>query len=527
MATAAQLAQRRALVAAATRRRLPRPAAMPRAQLPRPIAYTRALTDVAAELNDALAAALNDELGVRVDAADGDAAVPPFNRAGLFARLQRLAAGVVKRRGSLIDRAIDACTESVASKSKAEWTRQAKAAVGIDLAAIEPNLAPVMSTFRRANLELITSMAKDKIERVKAILDDAPNARVETIRDRILEEGGVTKRQAALIARDQVLSLNAQVTQRRHAAAGVSKYIWRTSGDGDVRPAHRALDGKVFSYDDPPVVDAKKGRREHPGEDYQCRCTAEPVIEGFDEVEGPATRKDAGDFKEGDHPRAKDGQFTAAGGGGRGPLRAKEKTKGGPPKGTPTTPAPKPPVTYPRGESSNSSYDQLKPTDPRPPRTKLSDVPSSTPEVLPPWHHDGTHRPEGELNEEDRKLETMEPKEQVVVRYLLQDGNPVRLRAHDPSGPRSADTELKTGQPVEIKTVSAGANKPEDATKRQMAEARGQARMVVIDARLTPLTEAEADNAVAREQPRNAGKIDCVRIIGNGFDKTYHSITKP
>jgi SPP1 gp7 family putative phage head morphogenesis protein len=231
----------------------------------------------------------------------------------------------VKRRGSLIDRVIDAVAANVTSFTKTEWARQAKAVVGIDLATIEPNLTPTINSFRRANVELITSMARDKVERVKAILDDAPNARVETIRDRILEEGGVTKRQAALIARDQVLSLNAQVTQKRHAAAGIERYIWRTSGDGDVRPAHRALDGKVFSYDDPPVVDAKKGRREHPGEDYQCRCTAEPVIEGFDEVEEPAAQARTDEFKESMVSRAPSGRFTSGGGGGRGPLRAKEK----------------------------------------------------------------------------------------------------------------------------------------------------------------------------------------------------------
>lgn len=161
-----------------------------------------------------------------------------------------------------------------------------------------------MRRFRAENLDLITSMAKDKVARVAKILDDAPNARVETIRDRILEEHGVTKRQAALIARDQVLSLNAQVTQARHEAAGVTRYVWRTSGDADVRPAHQVLDGKTFSYDDPPVVDPKKGRREHPGQDYQCRCTAEPIIEGFDEV-AKADRADADDdFDPREHPKS-------------------------------------------------------------------------------------------------------------------------------------------------------------------------------------------------------------------------------
>ncbi|MBK6532626.1 MAG: minor capsid protein [Deltaproteobacteria bacterium] len=336
MATAAQLAARRRLVAAATKRHPPRP--MPPAQLPRPTAYTRALTAIAEELNQEIHAALADEglPAPRADAADGDASIPAFNREGLLARLRRIAEAVVKRRGGFLDTAIQACAANVSSVSRAEWSKQAKAAVGIDLSQVEPNLTPTINAFRRANLDLITSMARDKVERVKAIFDDAPNARVETIRDRIMEEGNVTRRQAALIARDQVLSLNAQVTEKRHAAAGVEKYTWRTSGDGDVRPAHRALNGKVFAYADPPVV-SKDGRRENPGQDYQCRCTAEPVIEWGEEE--AAKRADADDWKESDHPRDH-GKFTGKGGGNHGPLHAKPKAQGGgKPQGKPTTPA--------------------------------------------------------------------------------------------------------------------------------------------------------------------------------------------
>jgi len=286
MPTRAQLAQRRALVAAATKRHPPRP--VPAAPLPRPTVLTRALVQIAEELNAEIADALAAEGLPRVDAADG--AAPPFSKGDLMARIRRLAEHVVKRRGSVLSTALDAVAANVGTASKAAWARQAKAAVGVDLSKIEPNLTPTMERFRRENLDLIVSMAKDKVARVKAILDDAPNARVETIRDRILEEGEVTKRQAALIARDQVLSLNAQVAQARHEAAGITQYVWRTSGDGDVRPDHKALNGKVFSYDEPPVVNAsevRRGRaerREHPGQDYQCRCTAEPVIPGFDET---------------------------------------------------------------------------------------------------------------------------------------------------------------------------------------------------------------------------------------------------
>ena len=45
-------------------------------------------------------------------------------------------------------------------------------------------------------------------------------------------------------------------------------YIWRTQGDNKVRPSHRANDGKIFSWDDPPPTG-------HPGEDFGCRCFAQ------------------------------------------------------------------------------------------------------------------------------------------------------------------------------------------------------------------------------------------------------------
>lgn len=48
-------------------------------------------------------------------------------------------------------------------------------------------------------------------------------------------------------------------------------YIWRTRRDGKVRSSHAEREGQIFSWDDPPEGG-------HPGEDYGCRCTAEPYL---------------------------------------------------------------------------------------------------------------------------------------------------------------------------------------------------------------------------------------------------------
>jgi peptidoglycan hydrolase-like protein with peptidoglycan-binding domain len=46
-------------------------------------------------------------------------------------------------------------------------------------------------------------------------------------------------------------------------------YTWRTVGDSKVRGAHAARRGLIFSWNDSPEGG-------HPGEDYHCRCWAEP-----------------------------------------------------------------------------------------------------------------------------------------------------------------------------------------------------------------------------------------------------------
>lgn len=46
-------------------------------------------------------------------------------------------------------------------------------------------------------------------------------------------------------------------------------YIWRTRKDGRVRPEHAKNEGLVFSWENPPPTG-------HPGEDFGCRCSAEP-----------------------------------------------------------------------------------------------------------------------------------------------------------------------------------------------------------------------------------------------------------
>jgi len=307
MDLAAALRHRRRLVgASATRRKAPRlPAPVPPSGAI--VAYTRELRDVVDAVHGVTVDVLREEGLVphdeRADGrpvrADAEGAVPylppqpplPGVPMGQINRvttrmLQRLAE-MLRRRPMLA--AVDHVAVVTAAHSRREWSRVVKAALGVDLPSSEPDLVPAMDAFRRENTDLITSLVQSHVDRVREVLRDAGSGtRVEEIARSIRESTDATRSKASLIARDQVLKLNANVTQRRHEAAGVTEYVWRTSRDERVREDHRVLDGTRQRYDHPPVVDRRRGERANPGTYYQCRCTAEPIIPGFDDAPEPA-----------------------------------------------------------------------------------------------------------------------------------------------------------------------------------------------------------------------------------------------
>jgi SPP1 gp7 family putative phage head morphogenesis protein len=73
----------------------------------------------------------------------------------------------------------------------------------------------------------------------------------------------VSQSRARLIVRDQLGTLNSQITQARQTELGVESYIWRDSGDERVRPTHEDFNGQTFTWAD----GSPEG---HPGEPIQC-----------------------------------------------------------------------------------------------------------------------------------------------------------------------------------------------------------------------------------------------------------------
>lgn len=125
---------------------------------------------------------------------------------------------------------------------------------------------------------LIKSLPLEAAQRVHELtiagLEDS--TRASEIAKEIMRSGEVTEGRATLIARTEVARSASTLTQARAQHIGSEGYIWRTSGDSDVRESHKKMSGKFVRWDKPPTL--SDGTTTHAGQIYNCRCYPEPVL---------------------------------------------------------------------------------------------------------------------------------------------------------------------------------------------------------------------------------------------------------
>jgi SPP1 gp7 family putative phage head morphogenesis protein len=138
----------------------------------------------------------------------------------------------------------------------------------------------------RDNMDLwIKDFAVKEITSLRDTVSEhiAKGGRYEQLVRDIRESYGVTERKAKFLARQETNLLMSKFKEVRYQDAGVEEYVWYCvagSPKHPVRPSHKVLQGKVFRWDDPPVttMPGEPERRNNPGEDYNCRCYARPLV---------------------------------------------------------------------------------------------------------------------------------------------------------------------------------------------------------------------------------------------------------
>lgn len=175
------------------------------------------------------------------------------------------------------DKRVGDVANAVEKHSDAQFKR-----LGIKLSKADPGVARLVPRFRKENVGLTKTMFRGEQKKLEQLLRDGSGRRVESLTKDIEDRFGITTRHAELIARDQCLKLNASVSHARMANAGVTQFVWTTAGDERVRPMHDELDGETFEFDEPPVTN-EDGDANLPGDDYQCRCVAYPILPELDD----------------------------------------------------------------------------------------------------------------------------------------------------------------------------------------------------------------------------------------------------
>jgi hypothetical protein len=155
--------------------------------------------------------------------------------------------------------------------------------LGVDIKGLydTPAIKDAMSLGAQQAAGLITSIPQRYLGQVSESVIRAFRGEGQPGGRSLLEQidiiGGVGRRHARLIARDQTNKMVAVLTQTRQTSIGIEEYIWRTAGDQRVvgNPSgkypdgnakhmdhyHRA--GKIFRWDSPPPDG-------HPGSGIQC-----------------------------------------------------------------------------------------------------------------------------------------------------------------------------------------------------------------------------------------------------------------
>lgn len=183
--------------------------------------------------------------------------------------------------------------QTVRNSNKRAYQQKSKAiGIALNLVIADTDVGEAALAILNEDVGLITSIPIEAGLRAQKIAAEAffngtrAEANEDTIRQLEQEMGFSTQAaisRAYLIARTETARANAAFNQARAVSVGSGQYRWHNSGDGAVRESHktykgRPLQGRIFSWDDPPTLD--DGMKGHPGTFPNCRCFAEPIFGG-------------------------------------------------------------------------------------------------------------------------------------------------------------------------------------------------------------------------------------------------------
>ena len=102
---------------------------------------------------------------------------------------------------------------------------------------------------------------------------------IKTIAEYIQKEFKIDQNKAIFLARNESAIATTSYLQAKYQEEGFTHYKWITNIDGRERKLHREHNGKIFRFDQPPIIDERTQQRGNPAETYNCRCLMAPYFD--------------------------------------------------------------------------------------------------------------------------------------------------------------------------------------------------------------------------------------------------------
>lgn len=185
----------------------------------------------------------------------------------------------------------DTFSDSVASRftkringAVSASTKNALAEVGFNVTwKNDRNVKNILTSIRDTQVSLIKSIPEEQLNRVAGILQRGlQNGQdLAYIREELEKGFDISKKRAAMIARDQTNKATFAINRARNLSAGIKEGIWiHIAGKYTSRPTHVAMHHKRFFLEGPEagLYDSDVGHNVMPGECVNCACTYRSIV---------------------------------------------------------------------------------------------------------------------------------------------------------------------------------------------------------------------------------------------------------
>ncbi len=148
----------------------------------------------------------------------------------------------------------------------------------------EDNIKKSVHFWIDKNIKNISDIPKNYINKLQILVNNIINQNkanddkkksIEIFKESLTNTHDKIENNVANLSRDQVNSLDGEITMILQKEIGVMKFIWQTCRDERVRKTHRELEGQLCEWDDLPKI---AGETVWPGSQFNCRCTAKPIF---------------------------------------------------------------------------------------------------------------------------------------------------------------------------------------------------------------------------------------------------------